>query len=545
MDNANEEAVVLSLDGRDLQSDCVRLRAELAAALHESARLQTLLDACQKRCDHLLAELRASRDVEEQQQDDLHATHEKLKQLRQHHLTLSAQLQQHRQADVTPETHQQQQDHITQQDRRIEELQMQVLHLHDMEETCQSMSDAKDVAEEELSRVRMNAAIQRAETSFAISQREHMDSSLSQVQQELQQSKAAFNTVSNELRSFKEQHAIAARHVPLTVTVEAGSAPSSLSVDEPVAGTCSLDAESVSRLPPDINKGKQYEIQRKDPGPKTSEGQQVAASSFFGPVSKAHHSSSDRKQVVGLKAQLAALLAATQAHVAEQEAATSRDRAAFDDLQIRCVIAEAAQLAARQECQAASAAAAAADDLKRENAALLEQLRLLGQRGYHGPSNIDNRCVLSGHLTGGLQQHGSQPLGCGGDENHLQIHLANEQGHTGGTPGGQCPAGRKAITDLHVQHGLDRSAVPDFRSIDAGFIAVNVQRPQGTVSELPSSNRQDVGAYTVEQQQHLHDPPPQYHTILDSANSKSSDPQDPRVKPTKRSGLWAYVTGAA
>lgn len=538
MDNAKEEAVVLSLDERDLQSDCVRLRAELAAALHESARLQTLLDACQTRCDHLSVELRASQHVEEQQQDDLHATHEKLKQLRQHHLTLSAQLQQHKQADLKPEAHQQQQDHIAQQDRRIEELQMQVLHLHDMEERCQSMSDAKDVAEEELSRVRMNAAIQRAETSFAISQREHMDGSLRQVQQELQQSKAAFNTISNELRSLKEKHAVAARHVPLTVTVEAGSAPCRPSVDERVAATCSLDPGSVSHPPSDVVEGKHPEIQRKAPGPKASEGQQVAASSSFGPVSKAHHSSSDRKQVVRLKAQLAALLAATQAHVAEQEAATSRDRTAFDDLQNRCVIAEAAQLATRQECQAATAAAS--DDLKRENAALLEQLRSLGQHGYQGPSNKDNRSVQSGHLAGGVQQHEGQPLGYGGDENHPQIHLANEQGPTDGTRG-QCLAGREEVTDSHVQHSFDRSAVPDFRSIDEGFIALNVQKPQGAVSELPSSN----GTYIVEKQQPLHDPSPQDHTILDSANSECSDPQDLRVEPTKRSGLWAYVTGAA
>lgn len=48
-----------------------------------------------------------------------------------------------------------------------------------------------------------------------------------------------------------------------------------------------------------------------------------------------------------LKAQLAALVAASQAHVAAQEADGLRHRAALADLHRRCVDAEAPQLALR------------------------------------------------------------------------------------------------------------------------------------------------------------------------------------------------------
>lgn len=155
-----------------LRSDCLHLRSEssteLASALHDSARLQSSLDVRNEEYDCLLCELQSSAQIREQQQDDLNTAHRKLMQQRKQHLELIAKVDQAAASSGRDLLQQQQQDQQDQHDfqnlqqqQELDRLRKQVLLLEEAEAERQGMEDAHIAAQEELSFLRMNAAMQR------------------------------------------------------------------------------------------------------------------------------------------------------------------------------------------------------------------------------------------------------------------------------------------------------------------------------------------------------------------------------------------------
>lgn len=160
MAHPNRPAVELNA----LRSDCLHLRAELVTAMHDSARLQSSLDVRVAEHDRLLCELKCSGQIREQQQDDLNTVHRKLQQQRKQHLDLTAKLEQPQPTGSEPHQEQrqeQQQFRILQQQQEIDRLRKQALLMEEGEAERQGIADAHATAQEELSFLRMNAAMQR------------------------------------------------------------------------------------------------------------------------------------------------------------------------------------------------------------------------------------------------------------------------------------------------------------------------------------------------------------------------------------------------